>query len=158
GQNFSDQHIRINGETAAIIGVMPDEFMLLSPNVDYWIPLRNQTATPALGVVGRLKREAKIEQAQAALDAVGVRTDTVGSAKPKERRVVLTRMGVYARDQYRDSAFVLQGTVGFVLLIACSNVAGLLLTQAVSQQRELAVRAALGSGTWRIVRQVMTHS
>ena len=67
-------------------------------------------------------------------------------------------MGIYTREQYRDTAFVLQGTVGFVLLIACSNVAGLLLTQAVSQQRELAVRAALGSGIWRIVRQVMIHS
>jgi len=158
GQSFSDQHIRINGEAAAIIGVMPDEFMLLSPTVDYWVPLRNQTETSALAAVGRLRREVTIEQAQSALDAIVVRTNEGDLSKSRQRRVVLTRMGVYAQEQYRDSALVLQGTVGFVLLIACSNVAGLLLTQAVSQQRELAVRAALGSGTWRIVRQVMIHS
>jgi len=158
GQTFSDQHLRINGEPATIIGVMPHEFMLLSPNVDYWIPLRNQTQTAALGTVGRLRRGATIEQAQSALDAIVVRTDAADLSKTKQRRVVLTKMGIYTREQYRDTALVLQGTVGFVLLIACSNVAGLLLTQAVSQQREIAVRAALGSGTWRIVRQVMIHS
>ena len=81
-RTFSDQHLRINGETATIIGVMPDEFMLLSPNADYWIPLRNQTQTPALGAVGRLRRKRRLEQAQSALDAIVVRTDAAISRRP----------------------------------------------------------------------------
>jgi putative ABC transport system permease protein len=157
------KRVRIDGDAATIIGVMPDDFEFLRSNVDYWVPLRTGTATSPsaernFGVVARLRRDATLPQAQSRLDALmGRRTEL--SNEPKEpARILLTPIEQFVRAQLQDTALILQGTVVFVLLIACANVAGLLLTQALSQQREVAVRAALGAGVWRILRQTVVHS
>jgi putative ABC transport system permease protein len=153
--------LRIDGEEAIVIGVMPPEFEFLASNVDYWLPIAVRqlgTQERVLGVVARLRDGVTVDQGQSVVDAlisrrIGVSTE--GSASP---RLFLRRLDQFTRTQFHDTALILQGTVTFVLLLACVNVAGLLLMQAIAQQKELAIRAALGSGTWRIVRQVTVHS
>jgi putative ABC transport system permease protein len=155
--------VRIDGEIATIIGVMPKGFGFLNWGVDYWYPLRRHELEAhgeerGLGAVARLGENRTIAQAQAILSVVlARRADTSSNSTPKPP-VLFTRLDHFAQDQFQETALLLQSAVGFVLLIACANVAGLLLTQAVSQQREIAVRTAIGSGTWRIVRQVLVHS
>jgi putative ABC transport system permease protein len=156
-----NQTVRIDGEAVTIIGVLPDNFEFLNSSVDYWMPFRSQEfglRNPAaiLGAAGRLRSNVTVAQAQGVIDALVARRPPPASGRPA--RVRLTPMDDFVQAQLQDSALVLQGTVAFVLLIACANVAGLLLAQAVSRRRELAVHAALGSGTWRIVRQAGIHS
>jgi predicted permease len=150
------KRVRVDGEPATVIGVMPDEFEFLNGNVQYWAPLRRlgsaaQNRAEVLGGVARPKGGIDILKAQAEMDVYSRRLDNKG-------RVRLQPLSGYIADEVAGSAAALQGIATFVLLIACANVAGLLLAQGVSQRRELAVRLALGSSRGRIIRQVMAHS
>jgi predicted permease len=157
------KRVRIDGEAVRIIGVMPNEFEFLRSNVDYWVPARTDAPESAsqdrsFGLIARLRPSVTVEQAQSRVDALIARRPEGPVGRSQPARVLLTPMEQFVRTQLQDLALILQGTVLFVLFIACANVAGLLLTQALSQQREAAVRAALGAGVWRIVRQTLVHS
>jgi putative ABC transport system permease protein len=144
-----------------IIGVLPKEFDFFNPTADYWFPMPlppDAMLSPTRGalVAARLKPGVTMAQAQEEMKAFA-------SSLGEEMPATTKGWGIRVEDiqhaylgGFRNPLLILQGVVAFVLLIACANVAGLLLAQGVSQHKELAIRAALGSGRSRIMRQLLT--
>ena len=156
--------VTINDRPTLIVGVMPRGFGRGNPDTDLWLPLTIDRAAAErggrnLGVVGRLADHAEIDAARAEMDAIGAR---IASAFPSENGgwgVTLVRLeDIVVGAGLRRALYVLLSAVAFVLLIACVNVANLLSARGVARHRELAIRAALGAGRWRIVRQLLIES
>ena len=155
--------LRLDGEPYTVIGVMPASFGFFSDNTDFWKPVpMNSTMVQSTGfgmaVVARLKPGVAIQQAQSEMDALAVNLALADPVRNKNtgRRVESLQEGAYG--SLRAPLLILQGAVGFVLLIGCANVAGLLLARAASRRTEIAVRTAIGAGRGRIVCQLITES
>jgi putative ABC transport system permease protein len=163
--------IQVGGFGCLIVGVLPPDFRIYLPadaamptNIDVWGVMPSNISdfpreAPMLTVVARLKDGVTPDQAQQQMDALAARLrDTHQFHGNQNLQIVVNGMHRDVVKHARPTILALLGSVGFVLLIACANIANLLLVRASVREREIAVRAAMGSGRGRIIGQMLTES
>ena len=170
------RRLQLNGKAYTVVGVMPDDFVFpranempsvvfsFPPQVRLWVPLALDRATVGrngseeLAVVARLKPGVTAGRAQAEMNLLGKRLEGLFPNQKGWFAFDVTSLAQQAGGETRRPLLLMLGAVGVVLLIACSNVAGLLLSRFLGRHRELTLRAALGGRRSRIIRQLATES
>ncbi len=163
-RDLSQSHLKIDGVVFSVIGVLPAGFRFPA-DVELWMPADLDGENPSrtshnYRAVGRLRDGVTVEQANRDISAIARRIHDASSEKGdyllKDGMVVVLQDSITGRA--RTPLLVLLGAVGFLLLVACANVANLLLTQVSVRERELAIRSALGAARGRLIRQFLTEA
>jgi putative ABC transport system permease protein len=160
------QTLSLDGLPATVVGVLPPEFQLrlFEQERQVYAPQapdegwRQQRRATYLKILGRLKPEVSLEQARADLRTIAAQLEAEYPRTNGGVGVTVVSLPDHLTGQVRPALWILFGAVGFVLLIACANVANLLLTRGAEREREFAIRAALGAGRGRLLRQLLSES
>src|SRR5215213_2588023 len=163
-ESILQNSLTLNNKPYTIVGVMPNSFRFPG-EFEVWLPLALDPVQEIQGdtfqlvdVVGRLNSNATVAGAQSELTLIAQQASEQGKERLPLAAVEIAPLHKQLRAGIRVTGFVLWGAVGLVMLLACVNVASLMISRTLARQREMAVRAAVGARRWQLIRQLLTES